>query len=498
MRGPGSGEGLLISGGGGTLVATDAVLAEAAVLRALQTESESWRARLARIRALESSPTPAVRWTDADPGLGILRTDTVLADISERSRALADALLTAAEGYGRVERVVERASGVAGAWLGYLVGRAAPLMILGALPNLAAFVLGGLVSRALFGDSVAGGSLAEVAAWFQANPGLLSDPAVVAAVRVLVSSADDAAVGALGLPFPAALELGDEGLGLLGVSSVAVAALLLVRPFGLLVETPVSVHRVTETGSPVHPAVLAALPPDGFGELARRIPDARADGPQIRIERYAGNAGSPPSWIVYVGGTAEWDPTGTGQPFDLTSDVAGAAAGDAGSGPGNLGPSGSYRAVVEVMHAAGVQPQDPVLPVGHSLGGQIAVQLAESGEFNTVGVASFGGPTAALSIPAGVEAVTVEHTDDIVPAFGGMPPGGDDRVLVRSRAFAAGEAPAGQALPAHSLTSYQATARLMDGSAEPNLLRFRDTLAGVGATGPAEVTRWHGIRVTGP
>ena len=490
VNGPGSGEGLLISGGGGTLVATDAVLAEAAVLRALQTEAESWRVRLARIRALESAPVPAVRWTDADPGLGILRTDTVFTDIVERSRTLADALLTAAEDYGRVERAVERASGVAGAWLGYLVGRAAPLMMIGALPNLAAIALGGLVGRALFGGAFAEGSLAEVAAWFQANPGLLSDPAVVAAVRVLVSSADDAAVGALGLPVPAALELGDEGLGLIGLSSAAGAALLLARPFGLLRETSVSVHRVTETGSPVHPAILAALPPDGFGELARRIPDARAEGPQIRIERYGGAVGSPSSWIVYIGGTAEWDPTGTGQPFDLASDVSGAAA--------PLGPSGAYRAVVEAMHAAGVQPQDPVLPVGHSLGGQIAVQLAESGEFNTVGVATFGSPTAELAIPAGVETVTVEHTDDIVPAFGGTAAGVDDRVLVRSRAFAAGEAPTGQALPAHSLTSYQATARLMDDSAEPNLLRFRDTLAGVGASGPAEVTRWRGIREAGP
>ena len=490
MSGPGSGEGLVVSGGGGTLVATDAVLAEAAVLRALQTESESWRARLARIRALDSAPTPAVTWTDADPGLVLLRADTVIADIVERSRTLADGLVTAAEEYGRVERAVERASGVAGGWLGYLVGRAAPLMILGALPDLAASALGALVGRAVFGGAAAGGSLAQVAAWFQANPGLVSDPAVVAAVRVLVSSADDAAVGALGLPFPAALELGDEGLGVLGISSVASAALLLVRPVGLLRETPVSVHRVAEDGSPLHPAVLAALPPDGFGELARRIPEARADGPQIRIERYAGATGSPPSWIVYIGGTAEWDPTGTGQPFDLTSDVSGAAP--------PLGPSGSYRAVVEAMRAAGVQPQDPVLPVGHSLGGQVAVQLAGSGEFNTVGVASFGGPTAELSIPAGVEAVTVEHTDDIVPAFGGLPQETDDRVLVRSRAFAAGETPAGQALPAHSLTSYQATARLMDGSAEPNLVRFRDALAGLVGTGPAEVTRWRGIRETGP
>jgi len=488
MSGTGSGEELVVSGGGETLVATDSLLAEAAVLRALQSESESWRARLARIRALDSAPTPAVRWTDADPGLGILRADTVIAEISERSRTLADSLVTAAEEYGRVERAVERASGVAGAWLGYLVGHAAPLLLLGALPNLAGIVLGGVVGRTLFGGALVDGGVAEIAAWFQANPGALSDPVVVAAVRVLVSSADDAAVGVLGLPFPAGLELGDEGLGLLGVSSAAAAALLLIRPFGLLRETPVSVHRVTETGSPVHPAVLAALPPDGFGELARRIPDASADGPQIRIERYSGAPGSPPSWIVYIGGTAEWDPAGTGQPFDLTSDVAGAAA----------GPSGAYRAVVEAMRAAGVEPQDPVLPVGHSLGGQIAVQLAESGEFNTVGVASFGGPTAELSIPAGVEAVTVEHTDDIVPAFGGTPAEVDDRVLVRSRAFAAGEAPAGQALPAHALTSYQATARLMDGSHEPNLLRFRDTLAGVGGTGPAEVTRWRGIRVTQP
>lgn len=293
MSGTGSGEVLVVSGGGGTLVATDSLLAEAAALRGLQAESESWRTRLTRIRALDSLPTPAVRWTDADPGLGLLQSDTVIAEIGERSRTLADALVAAAEEYGRVERTLERASGFAGAWLGHLAGRSAPLMLLGALPNLTAIVLGGLLGRMLFGGNTANG-----ATFLPENPGLLSDPAVVAAVRVLVSAADDAVAGALGLPFPAAVELGDEGIGLLGVSSAAAAALLLARPFGLLRETPVRVHRVGGSGGAGSSDVLEARPPAGFGELAARIPEAHEDGPQVRIERYAGSPGSRPSWIV--------------------------------------------------------------------------------------------------------------------------------------------------------------------------------------------------------
>ena len=42
-------------------------------------------------------------------------------------------------------------------------------------------------------------------------------------------------------------------------------------------------------------------PPDGFGDLADRVPSPEDGGAQIRVERYG--TAEDLRWIVYVGGT---------------------------------------------------------------------------------------------------------------------------------------------------------------------------------------------------
>ncbi|HSP52921.1 MAG TPA: hypothetical protein VLO00_08500 [Cryobacterium sp.] len=490
----GPGDTLIVSGGGSTLVATDTLLAEAARLRLLQDDAEVWLERLARIQSLDSDRSAGPVLAAPDAGTTVHAARNTLGGVLERSQALADALLAAAEGYGRAERVRDWAASLSGAWLGSTLGLLAPVLALAAVPALTVGAVGLLLGGLLTGRRP-GDASAEIGSWLQAHPRALTNPVLVAAVRVTVSSADDAVAGRAGVPFPVSLALGDEGLGLLGVTTTAAGLVGLARPLGLLRETPVAVERLdlpARSLGPPHPgASLSGVaprgrpvaPPTGFGDLAARIPSVSDDTPQVRIERYGGTDDA--AWVVYIGGTAAWSPVAGEQPWDLTSNLA--AVADQGSG--------SYRAVVQAMREAGVAPGDPVVPVGHSQGGLVAAQLAASGEFNTVAVATFGGLTAQVALPADVVAVTVEHTDDLIPALGGTATGDDERLVVRREVFAELEVPLDQPLPAHALTGYRHTGRLMDGSEEPRLREFRATLGEITGTEAGESSRWRGIRL---
>jgi len=466
----------LIVSGGGSLVATDVLLAEAVTLRALQAAAGGWRERLERIRLLDSEPVPAPQWSGSDVGMSVFEAERAIHQVGERSGALADALVCAAEGYGRAERSAEFLGGLGGVWLGYAVGRVAPFLALAAVPALTAGAVGWFLGSLLTGSRL--GAAPEAAArWLAENPRALTNPLLPAALRVLVSSVDDAASGVSALPFPVSFALGDQGAGLLGVTTSAAGVLAVARPLGLLRETAVTVNRV---GGPT-----PARPPTGFGELASRIPAGAAAGAQVRVERY-GPAGSA-AWVVYIGGTAEWSPGVTEEPWDLSSNVAAVAEEGAGS----------YRAVVEAMREAGVQRADPVVQVGHSQGGLVASQVAASGQFNTVMVATFGAPNGQVEVPAGLAAVAVEHSDDIVPALGGIGARAEDRVVVRREVFATEPVPVDPALPAHALTAYRETARLMDASPEPRLREFRSALGTVLGGEPGSMSRWRGVRSPG-
>ncbi len=467
---------LIVSGGGTTMVATDELLAQAALVRLLHAEVEGWQARLGRIRSLETVPAPA--WTAADPGLGVFEADRAVDAVEERSRDLADTLVAAAEGYGLAERTVEMFARLSGAWFGYALGRLAPFLTAAVVPTLTAgvvaWLLGSLLTRTKPGDAPA-----ALADWLGANPRVLTNPVLVAVVRVIVSSVDDAAAGALGVPFPVSFALGDEGAGLFGVTSSAVGVLALARPLGLLRETQITVAR--DNGAT--PAVPVS-PPSGLEELAARIPPVSEEGPQVRIERY-GDADHA-AWVVYIGGTAEWNPVAADEPWDLTSNVA--AIADQGAG--------SYEAVMQSMREAGIQPSDPLISVGHSQGGLIAAQVAASGEFNSVAVATFGAPAAQVPVPPGVATIAVEHSDDLVPALGGAEhDAAIERLIVRREVYVVDGVPADQPLPAHTLVNYRETGRLIDASPEPRLQEFRSRLATVLGTTPGEVTEWRGTRV---
>ena len=482
---------LTISGGGSTRVATDIVFEEMVTLRLLQTEAEGWQELVARIRTLGLSS--ALTWQPGDLGACVFGASVAIDAVARRSRELADALAEAAESYGRSEDSLHGALRFLGAGALYTVGLVsrllAPVILLAAagpaLGAAAAMLLSNLVSGRPATALPVG--LPET---LRDNPQLLTSPATVAIVRVLASSVDDFAVGALGAPLPLAWAVGDDGAGMLGVQSSALGVLVVARAGGVLRETPVRVNRVgVSLGAvPTPPAAqpeaepASPRPPTGFADLAERIP-TEADGGQVRIERY-GDA-EHPTWLVYIGGTLEWSPTGSTEPWDMASNIAAVADQDAGS----------YRAVLLAMEAAGVQPGDPVVPVAHSQGGLVAAELAARGDINAVGLVTFGAPASQVPLPDGVPAIAIEHTDDLIPALGGTPADDDSRLYVRRELFAANPVPVDQPLPAHQLVGYRDTARLLDGSTEPRLVAFREQLGDIVGSGAVEQSVWHAERV---
>lgn len=520
------GERLVVSGGSSTLVGTDTLLAQEAAMRALHAAAQGWTFTLVRVRALDTVQAPA--WSSRDPGLDVLAAATAIDAVEADSRQLADALRTASEGYGLAERQAEDAARVMASGLGWALGRFpqfAALVAVSALPAITVGVVIWLLRQALTGagppvgavwrrpssgtatvtgsGGVPSSSVTERARDALLNSRSLTSPLAAALVRLAVSSLDDVAVGALGLPPAVAFGLGDDGMGLLGVTTSAAGLLAVARPNGLLRETRVTVAPVpaSATDPVVSPATAAAAapmpgsapdaaarvvqttPPAGIADLASRIPSASTDGGQVRIERY-GTADAA-AWVVYIGGTVDWSPVATAEPWDLTSNLSAVAEEEAGS----------YRAVVQAMREAGIRPGEPVIEVGHSQGGLIAAQVAASGDFTSVGTVTFGAPSGSVVVPAGVDAVAVEHTDDIIPGMGGSSDDAAARLMVRREVYGSDPVPDDVLLPAHSLTNYIETARLIDSSPEPRLRAFREQMAGVIGSAEGSAAVWRGARL---
>ena len=524
--------GTLTVSGGGIRVATDTVFTEMAALRLLQGEAEHWQGQIGRVRSMGVGPAPG--WQPDDLGACVFGASVAIDAVADRSGQLADALEQAAQEYSRLETGLDVVLRGTGAWMAHTLGVLAPVLALAAATPLAYLAAGSLLSSAALGrtPSVVPPWLTD---WLRENPRLLTNPATVAMVRALVSSADEAVLGRLGVPYPVAAVMGDEGSGLLGAQSSAFGLLVAARAAGMLRESPVRVSQVgsstgaagvagdparaggvgvrptgtgaaggalvapptvplrgpaTRPGTRLAPAPAAGTspaaelappgPPTGFADLADRIP-TEEDGGQVRIERY----GDPehPSWLVYIGGTVEWSPTGSTEPWDMASNVAAVAGQEAGS----------YRAVLQAMQAAGVQPGDPVLPVAHSQGGLIANQLVSRGDVNAVGMLTFGAPETDLPLPDGLPVIAVEHDDDIVPALGATPHE-DQRLYVRRELFAGREVPVDEVMPAHQLAGYRETARLVDGSPEDRLVAFRAQLDEIVGRAPGQQSVWRAER----
>lgn len=466
---------LVISGGGSFAVATDELFAAAQNLRRLAAEAASIDAELALIdhriseQWLYQHGVPAAALV-AEQSLDRARQGAGM--IEAPVMALHHALSAAIHGYGFADAVVEEVfqglAATAAGLLGnapWLLGFALPL-----LPGIGAAAAGGFL----------GLSLREGSALAALNA-VLSDPAFVSMVRLLVSSVDEAALGALGVPWPLTGALGGEGLGMVQLGTVAGGVLATGSVLGLTRETRVKLAGEPRAG--VHPAGA-----QGFEERIARIPEPKKDdGVQVLIEKHSGSGQQPDRFEVYISGTETFAVGATTQPWDSTSNLGNAAGEE----------SASVRAVREAMRLAGVTADTPVLLTGYSQGGATAAILAASGDYQVHGVLSVGGNTGQVPIPADIPTVLVEHTDDLVPAAGGVQRN-EHAVLVERQAMAGRELPVDKVVPAHHLEFYQETAQLMDAAGSDQLTGAAAAFDGFGYGGEITRTEYSFVRDRDP
>lgn len=425
---------LLVTPAGTVVVSTDALLASADRLRALEAELLIDIRRVLAADAVD----------DGVPIDGVIPRLERLRDRCERAR---DAFGRIALDYSRVEITVERMQRDLAAMIAAFIGPAA----LGQLMRMIRLSPGLLIAGALIGWAAIpdgpDGKLGTLRDFMIAHPELITSPEFVRFVSLVATSIDDAVLGGMGVPpWLVALpgfDLGNDG----GVAAGAMTVAALGAMLGMFRETPVAVDRVSTRPLPAAPA--------GVQERLDRIPEVN----QVRIEKYEAD-GMPPRFTVYVGPTETFSPYTDREPWDSTSNTYGVAGLQAGS----------FRAVELAMAEAGIRPGDEVVLTGFSQGGLVATMVAASGDWNVVGLETHGAPAGNIPLPSGIAGMAIRNTDDLVPALAG-PQLEHDLMQVERRAFREGvEIPTVEAAPAHQRSGYEATAAAID-DAESRAIR---------------------------
>ncbi len=429
---------LVVRAGGSLLVATDALLAHLPELGRLADAVEIDAHRLALLSL------------DLPPGAVRSAVDGCEADafaLAAELRRLRSAVATAEGVYELGERTITRAQGFLSEWAAAALAWGAAWLS----PSAGA----GLLTAWQLAPGTTEQKKRALQRLLLDHPELVTSPEFSALVSRVVAGADDAVLGAAGVPPGLTAILGEHGLGVLGVKENAA---VLVTAAGLvgsrvLAETPVRVARVSEHSG--------GSPPAGAEGRLERVPAEQ----QVRIERYAA-PGAPDRYVVYVAPTQTFSPVADHDPWDLTSNVAGVAG----------LPAGSIRATELAMADAGITPDSEVVLVGFSQGGLVADAIAASGRWNAVGLETYGDPGGGVELPEGIRGVAVRHTDDFVVATGG-PQGPTDRTIVERRAFAPGsELPTDLPVPAHQKRAYAETARMLDAARSSEVRRELEAL----------------------
>ena len=208
-------------------------------------------------------------------------------------------------------------------------------------------------------------------------------------------------------------------------------------------------------------------------------PDSPANG-TIAVQTITGpGPDGPVRHVVYLPGTDDFN-----APWDQDSDVR-----DLETDLDLMGrqPDAYGAGVLVALHDAGVRPDEPVLLVGHSLGGMAAVAiLAGHGGFHVTDVVTAGSPTAQVpGFPAGSHVLSLEQEGDVVPQLDGS--ANPDSVEQTTVTFDADPDPG--VLAHHGYAAYEQGAALVDQSTDPSVAAAVQSLHDHGflGTGPDQV-----------
>ena len=169
----------------------------------------------------------------------------------------------------------------------------------------------------------------------------------------------------------------------------------------------------------------------------------------------------PRAWIVEIPGTQSFMPNGGSNPFDFVADLQLMTG----------RTSDVLVATVAAMRDAGIPPGEPVLLVGHSLGGIGAMALASNPSFasryNVQAVVTAGSPVARFAPAGDVSVLSLENSTDIVWALDGAPNPDSPRWITVGHDLRSSDNPLDRAAAAsivgsHEAESYVRTAEAFD------------------------------------
>jgi len=444
--------GLIVSGGGSIAISTDAMLADAVKLRslALALPTVSLGLRHAETMTGQAEAVALGSWRVREAGAAIGLASRQLDAAAEHCAGIGQALDAAATTAGRAEQeatarfiaIAEELAARAGSLVGDAVERNPVLARL--LTVLALSTL-----RRMLGDSIAPGD-AELPTGLNE---FLSDPRVVHLLRALVMTVDDFAGGIVQIP--ASLRDSTSEVGIAAVMLLTLGSLA-----GLFSGAPVTTSTAGRSW-PTRPAQSVA-------ETAERIPNpVIGDEAQVRIDKYSA-PGMPDRFEIFIGGTVNFSPVATGEPFDTTSNLELMA---------DL-PAGSFDGVKQSMAMAGIGRDSHIVVTGHSQGALIAAKIAESGDYSVDAVMLFGSPSGQVPVPASIPTLIVEHLEDPVVSLGGLQSNRDATIVQAMALRGPDPVPTGIALPAHHIEAYIETAEAIDQRAESaDIVAFRQRLA---------------------
>jgi len=233
---------------------------------------------------------------------------------------------------------------------------------------------------------------------------------------------------------------------------------------GLTVEVTAGERRAGQALSGVQD-LIALIDQAGVSETEARISVSQVTAADGHV-----------SWVVAIPGTRSLSLGSGSDPMDMSTNLR-AVGGDT---------TAVGLAVVAALDQAGVKANEEVLLVGHSQGGLVAAALAANLDFttayNVAGVVTAGSPIACIPVRPHVKVLSLEHTQDVVPALDGAanPDTINQVTVTRDLSKSSDPAQAKRAkdlAAAHSTETYAATAAMVDTSGRLSIQAWRQAAA---------------------
>lgn len=200
-----------------------------------------------------------------------------------------------------------------------------------------------------------------------------------------------------------------------------------------------------------------------LADVGSRIQGLDSSEGQILVETYVAPNGQR-TLMVFLPGTQSFLPVAGKNPFDLVTDTALLAE------PEN---SQLLKAVSSALESSGAKGAN-VIFAGYSLGGIAAAALAIQSGQNVTGVVTIGAPVGQFALPADVPVLSIQHSNDPIPAASG-----ETNPLTKNWATVSrvSELPLGTpAIEAHELDRYRETLGMVDAERLPGVSRVRELI----------------------